>query len=93
MLGEYPTNDLFQLYAVVRFFCGILESVPAGDKKNNNHENIDLLLSLEPRGIAGTWEDRSDQFLQENPLYNGYFFLPLENIWTACEVDPPEEDE
>jgi hypothetical protein len=26
-------------------------------------------------------------------LYNGYFSLPLENKWTAPEVDPPEDDE
>jgi hypothetical protein len=42
MLSEYPTNDLFQLYAVVRFFCGILESVPAGDEENNNREYCSL---------------------------------------------------
>jgi hypothetical protein len=30
---------------------------------------------------------------EENPLYNGYLSLPLEIIWTAPEVDPPEDDE
>jgi hypothetical protein len=39
-LSEYPTGDLFQLYAVVRFFRGILEGVPVGDEDHNNREFV-----------------------------------------------------
>jgi hypothetical protein len=59
----------------------------------SSEEDIDLLLSLGPRGNAGAWENRSYQFLEENPPYNGYFSLRLEKNWTAREVDPPEDDE
>jgi hypothetical protein len=30
LLNQYPTDELFQLYAVVHFFCGILKRVYAG---------------------------------------------------------------
>ncbi|KAJ7902255.1 hypothetical protein B0H13DRAFT_760189 [Mycena leptocephala] len=36
ILHEYPTDDLFQLYGVARFFRGILEGVPVGDEEHNN---------------------------------------------------------
>jgi hypothetical protein len=38
MLSEYPTDELFQLYAVVRFFHGNLEDV--GDEEHNNGEFV-----------------------------------------------------
>jgi hypothetical protein len=40
ILNEHPTGDLFQLYAVVRFFRGILEGVPVGDEDHNNREFV-----------------------------------------------------
>ncbi|KAJ7850714.1 hypothetical protein B0H13DRAFT_52615 [Mycena leptocephala] len=103
MLNEYPTDELFQLYAVVRSFRGILEDVC--DEDHNKENAIDILLSLGPGGIAGAWKEGSYISLEdglafglyetdeENPLYNGYFSLPLENIWNEREVEPPEDDE
>jgi hypothetical protein len=42
ILHEYPTDDLFQIYAVVRFFCGILEGLPVVDEEHNNCEICSL---------------------------------------------------
>jgi hypothetical protein len=66
---------------------------------------VDILLSVGPDSLARAWEYRSDEVLDdglgfglyeddgENPLYKGYFSLPLENIWTARKVKPPKDDE
>ncbi|KAJ7914764.1 hypothetical protein B0H13DRAFT_2659110 [Mycena leptocephala] len=104
VLNEYPTDELLQIYAVVRFFRGILDGLCNGD--DDNQENvIDILLSVGPDSLARAWEYRSDEVLDdglgfglyeddgENPLYKGYFSLPLENIWTARKVKPPKDDE
>ncbi|KAJ7841758.1 hypothetical protein B0H13DRAFT_2365548 [Mycena leptocephala] len=94
VLNEYPTDELFQLYAVVRSFRGILEDGGAGPQD-----------SLGPGGIAGAWKEGSYIPLEdglafglyetdeENRCINGYFSLPLENIWNEREVEPPEDDE
>lgn len=36
MLNEYPTDELFQIYAVVRFFRGILAGV--WDEEHDHRE-------------------------------------------------------
>jgi hypothetical protein len=65
---------------------------------------LDILLSLGPCGIVRAWEERSTQSLyndlsfgifdvDDNPLYKGYFSLPLETIWTARKMKPPKDDE
>jgi hypothetical protein len=33
LLNEYPTDELLQIYAVVRFFCGILEGLRDDDDR------------------------------------------------------------
>jgi hypothetical protein len=38
MLNEYPTDELFQIYAVVRFFRGILAGV--WDEEHDNREFV-----------------------------------------------------
>jgi hypothetical protein len=38
MFSKYPTDEVFQLYAVVRFFHGILEDV--GDEEHDNGEFV-----------------------------------------------------
>jgi hypothetical protein len=111
ILDEYPTDDLCQLYAVVRFFRGILEDV--SDEENNNREFCSLtqaqalrqLIYYAERKISTSFCLWGRAVLQAHgkiahtnsakrlSLYNGYFSLPLENIWTAREVEPPEDDE
>ncbi|KAJ7919860.1 hypothetical protein B0H13DRAFT_1708728, partial [Mycena leptocephala] len=103
LLNQYPTDELFQLYAVVHFFCGILKRVYAGHD-DTQVNMLDILLSLGPGGIVRAWEERSTQSLyndlsfgifdvDDNPLYKGYFSLPLETIWTARKMKPPKDDE
>ncbi|KAJ7902282.1 hypothetical protein B0H13DRAFT_1882660 [Mycena leptocephala] len=73
ILHEYPTDNLFQLYGIARFFRGILEGVPVGDEEQNNshilssEENLGLLLSLGLPGIADAQGilNRSYQFLED----------------------------
>jgi hypothetical protein len=66
---------------------------------------IDALLSTGPSGALRGWEARTYGVLEddidfepfendeENSLFVGYLSLPLENIWTACNITPPKEDE
>ncbi|KAJ6535730.1 hypothetical protein B0H19DRAFT_1184067 [Mycena capillaripes] len=102
VLKEYPTDELLQIYAVVRFMRWVLAAVSEDDNQSNT---IDILLSTGPDGAARAWEYRSFEVLEDdigfglyeddedNPLYTGYFALPLENIWAARKVKPPKDDE
>ncbi|KAF7333267.1 F-box domain-containing protein [Mycena sanguinolenta] len=98
MLASYPTDELLQLYAVLRFFQRIFEQV------FDNPSDMDVLLTLGPRGAKRAWEKRSYGALlrkefkldfddDKDCLCHRYFSLPLENIWTERAVDPPSDEE
>ncbi|KAK7007517.1 hypothetical protein R3P38DRAFT_3027741 [Favolaschia claudopus] len=104
VLAEYATDELMQLYAVVRFLCGILEHV-IGDEELAPGL-VYLFLSLGPDSILHAYEDRNYDLLEDllgysileddsdSALYKGYFSIPLNNIWTARNVTaPPKDDE
>ncbi|KAJ7249142.1 hypothetical protein B0H12DRAFT_708466 [Mycena haematopus] len=102
VLQEYPTDELLQLYAVVRFFRDILEEVCDGELNPSNMVNV--LLAMGPNGLKRAWDDRSYGGIAEDlafdweegdefPLFAGYFSLPLDNIWTARKVKPPNDEE
>ncbi|KAK6966613.1 hypothetical protein R3P38DRAFT_906096 [Favolaschia claudopus] len=104
VLAEYPTDELLQLYAVVRFLRGILEHVIGDEELATNLAQ--LFLSLGPESILDAYEDRNYDILEDllgysileedgdTPLYIGYFSTPLNNIWAARKVTaPPKEEE
>ncbi|KAJ7841926.1 hypothetical protein B0H14DRAFT_3693301 [Mycena olivaceomarginata] len=100
VLSEYSTNELLQLHSAVKFLRRIFFKLSGIDSIL-----IDALLSTGPSGALRGWEARTYGVLEddidfelfendeENPLFVGYLSLPLENIWTACNITPPKEDE
>ncbi|KAJ7821370.1 hypothetical protein B0H14DRAFT_2831422 [Mycena olivaceomarginata] len=103
VLSEYPTDELLQIYAVVRFMRGILEAV--SDEEDNLTTIVDILLSVGPTAVECAWKYQSREAIEDDiefplhevdediPLYTGYFSIPLDNIWTARKVKLPKEDE
>ncbi|KAK7013844.1 hypothetical protein R3P38DRAFT_2545889 [Favolaschia claudopus] len=104
VLREYPTDELLQIYGVVRFMRDVLEEVCDEDFSPSNA--VDVLLTLGPEIVLRVWQDRSYESHEDNlgfslfdsdddiPLYQGYFSVPLQNIWTARKVTtPPKDDE
>ncbi|KAK6981647.1 hypothetical protein R3P38DRAFT_3113885 [Favolaschia claudopus] len=103
VLSEYPTDELLQLYAVVCFLRGILEHVIDDEELATNL--VQLYLSLGPESILHAYENRSCDILEDllgysileedgdTPLYIGYFSIPLNNVWTARNVNTPPKDE
>ncbi|KAJ7875630.1 hypothetical protein B0H13DRAFT_2550037 [Mycena leptocephala] len=62
VLNEYPTGELLELYAVIRFFREILEGVCDGPDDLANA--IDM--SVGPGGIVRAWGCRSYESLQDD---------------------------
>ncbi|KAJ7261073.1 hypothetical protein C8J57DRAFT_472549 [Mycena rebaudengoi] len=97
VLSEYSTDELHQLDSVVKFLHGILDSVSAPPGET--------LLSTGPSGVQRAWQAHSCDVLEDDidfaffeddgdiPLFQGYFSLPLENIWAARKITPPNEDD
>ncbi|KAF7336517.1 hypothetical protein MSAN_02283700 [Mycena sanguinolenta] len=103
VLQEYPTDELLQLYAVFRFFRGILEDA-CDEDADNQSSIVNVLLTMGPDGVKHVWDERTYHSLADEidfdwdedldyPLYRGYFSLPLDNIWTARKVKPPKDEE
>ncbi|KAF7342246.1 hypothetical protein MVEN_01812600 [Mycena venus] len=100
VLNEYPTDELQQLHSVVQFLRSIFISLSTTDL-----DFIDSLLSTGPANALRAWQDRSYEVIQDDveftmfddeddaPLFEGYFSLPFENIWTERKVTPPKEDD
>ncbi|KAF7292006.1 hypothetical protein MIND_01226300 [Mycena indigotica] len=86
LLDVYSTEALYQIYSVVKFLGHIIERYCAEQMR-------EPLLSTGPAGILRIWQAYSCEavesefdfelfhFWQENPVFEGYFSLPLENIW------------
>ncbi|KAJ6490825.1 hypothetical protein C8R45DRAFT_990998 [Mycena sanguinolenta] len=102
VLMEYPTDELFQLYSIVRFFRSILEH--CNEEEANPPHVVDVLLTLGPGGVKRAWDYRECQNLLDDidldwdhdlahPLYTGYFSVPLDKIWVTRKVKPPKDDE
>ncbi|KAJ6459882.1 hypothetical protein C8R45DRAFT_1030066 [Mycena sanguinolenta] len=105
VLQEYSTDELLQLYAVVRFFRGILEDPCVGYP--NQLGIVNVLSTLGPDGVKRVWEERAYDSLADEiakkkvdwdedldyPLFTGYFSLPLGNIWTVRNVKSPNDEE
>ncbi|KAF8142313.1 hypothetical protein K438DRAFT_1737137 [Mycena galopus ATCC 62051] len=106
VLSEYQTEELQQLYTVVRFMRGILAGV--GEEGEDNSEHIlDIVLAVGPTAVTRAWEYRNREAIdddiafplyeldggEEVSLYKGYYDLPLGNIWAARKVTPPNKDD
>ncbi|KAJ7678652.1 hypothetical protein B0H17DRAFT_1334094 [Mycena rosella] len=102
MLNRYQTDELLELFSVVKFIQGILSSVVDDDQSNM----VDILLSTGPEGAVLAWEERSYDALEmdllgdgllhddeDNKLFAGYFTLTFENIWTRRNLKPPKEED
>ncbi|KAJ7018682.1 hypothetical protein C8F04DRAFT_1150534 [Mycena alexandri] len=97
VLAQYPTEELFQIHAVIQFFRGIFEGICEFDSERNL---IDLFLSTGPGGVERAWEFRSleavDDWLgfsmnegEVTPLYEGYISRPLQVIWVQRGAPEP----
>ncbi|KAJ6522177.1 hypothetical protein DFH09DRAFT_1177761 [Mycena vulgaris] len=105
VLREYPTDELQQLYTVVRFMRGILKGIC--DEEDNLENILDILLAVGPSAVTRAWEYRDREAIEDDigfplyeldggdevPLYKGYYDLPLGIIWAARKVTPPKEDD
>ncbi|KAJ6541070.1 hypothetical protein DFH09DRAFT_1041602 [Mycena vulgaris] len=104
VLNQYPTDELLELFSVVKFLTGIFCDIVA-DEDDDQLRLTNILLSTGPAGGVTAWEYRSYDVLEddinfslfedddENKLFSKYFTLPFENIWTTRKVKPPKEDE
>ncbi|KAJ7092290.1 hypothetical protein B0H15DRAFT_833361 [Mycena belliarum] len=100
VLNEYPTDELLEIFSVVKFIGGIFVEVNGGI---DSSDDLDVLLSAGPAGAVSCWEDRDASGLDEdllnlldgdeNNLFAGYFSLPFQNIWGTRNIKPPKEDE
>ncbi|KAJ6483155.1 hypothetical protein C8R45DRAFT_1000732 [Mycena sanguinolenta] len=99
VLNEYPTDELRELWSVVKFFVDIFDRVDVNDPNM-----ISGLLSTGPSGVLQAWQTRSYHMLHaelvflyevgDNPiLFQGYLSIPLQNIWIARSVPPPKPDD
>ncbi|KAJ7266192.1 hypothetical protein C8J57DRAFT_1469964 [Mycena rebaudengoi] len=105
VLNEYPTDELQQLYTVVRFMRGILKGIC---HEEDNLENIlDIILAVGPSAVSQAWEYRNREAIEDDIgfplyeldggeevlLYKAYYDLPLGIIWAERKVTPPKEDD
>ncbi|KAJ7493967.1 hypothetical protein FB451DRAFT_1215773 [Mycena latifolia] len=101
VLNQYPTDELLELFSVVKFFRIILTVVSPDEDQEHA---IDIMLSGGPAGVVGAWEYRSYDAFDDNitslldediesKLFTGYFSIPFENIWTSRKLKPPKDDE
>ncbi|KAF8128486.1 hypothetical protein K438DRAFT_2032714 [Mycena galopus ATCC 62051] len=88
VLMQYQTEELLQLYAVVRFFRGILEDVTVWDA--NQSARVDILLALGPSGVKCAWDERSKKGTHSSQTTSR---SPLDNIWRTRQVTPPKDHE
>ncbi|KAJ7735727.1 hypothetical protein B0H16DRAFT_1575207 [Mycena metata] len=98
VLAQYPTEELFEIHAVIQFFRGIFEGVCEHEIERNM---IDLFLSTGPGGAERAWEFRTLEAVEDwlgvrvddeeiTPLYEGYISRPLQEIWVQRGVSKPE---
>ncbi|KAJ7251574.1 hypothetical protein C8J57DRAFT_1474442 [Mycena rebaudengoi] len=70
VLNEYPTDELQQLYTVVRFMRGVLKGIC---HEEDNLENIlDIILAVGPSAVSQAWEYRNREAIEDDigfPLY------------------------
>ncbi|KAJ7825569.1 hypothetical protein B0H14DRAFT_2517835 [Mycena olivaceomarginata] len=101
VLGDYPVDELLEVYAVARFMRDVL----GGIEDNPAEDVVDTLLATGPGGVVRAWQARSlkdvpDELFwlgkesdDNNTLYTGYFDVPFAHIWSARKVIPPKSDE
>ncbi|KAJ7678658.1 hypothetical protein B0H17DRAFT_1235569 [Mycena rosella] len=101
MLNRYQTDELLELFSVVKFIHGIISGVV---DETLSHM-VDILLSTGPEGAVLASEDRTyytheKHLLAEHVLHSGddrlfagYFALAFATIWTRRNVNPPKEGE
>ncbi|KAJ7137506.1 hypothetical protein C8R43DRAFT_1019552 [Mycena crocata] len=100
VLNQYPTDELLEIFTLVKFMRGIFAEV-ADDQPNIQ----EILLSTGPAGAVRIWEDRSYDGVEDDllpsgllygdvdfPLFDRFFSRAFENIWAARRLKPPSGD-
>ncbi|KAJ7234354.1 hypothetical protein B0H12DRAFT_1327691 [Mycena haematopus] len=90
VLNEYPTDELRELSSAVKFLVNIFVSVGAPMMLANKALSTGLSVAL----LA--WRSRSYRMLNvffegeyNHLLFDGYFSLPLDNIYSERGITPP----
>ncbi|KAF7357157.1 hypothetical protein MSAN_01310300 [Mycena sanguinolenta] len=100
-LDDYPTDELRELWSVLKFLVDIFNRVSVSEPNM-----ISALLSTGPSGALRAWEARAYDVLEEDIdimflyeedddpiLFQGYFSIPFQNIWTSRNTSPPKADD
>ncbi|KAJ7501084.1 hypothetical protein B0H11DRAFT_2275414 [Mycena galericulata] len=106
VLDQYSMDELHQLNSVVNFLRSVFENVATINWRGSLSPirflhlmhfpkgKSDVLLSLGLRVALTAYQDRDSLELEEEiELFSGYISVPLDSIWAARQITPPEVEE